>query len=55
MEVEEGDMQGKGIENIFNKTIENCPNLEKEMIVQVQEAFSTPNRQGHKKLSYVIL
>jgi chromosome segregation ATPase len=42
-EVEE--VQAKGIRNIFNKIItENFPNLEKTMLIQVQEASRTPKR-----------
>jgi hypothetical protein len=42
---EKEEVQAKGIGNIFNKPIsENSPNLEKEMSIQVQEAFRTPNR-----------
>jgi hypothetical protein len=40
MGIEEGEeVQAKGIHNIFNKIItENFPNLEKTMLIQVQEA-----------------
>jgi hypothetical protein len=42
----------EGQENIFNKIIaENFPNPEKEMVIQVQEAFRTPNRTDHKRIS----
>jgi hypothetical protein len=41
----EGEVEAKGIHNIFNKIItENSPNLEKTMPIQVQEASRTPNR-----------
>jgi hypothetical protein len=30
--------------NIFNRIIENFPNLEKTMPIQVQESSRTPNR-----------
>jgi hypothetical protein len=51
MGVEE-EVQAKGIENIFNKIIaENFPNLEKEMVIHVQEVFRTPNRQEQKRNS----
>jgi hypothetical protein len=34
------DFQSKGPVNIFNKTIEeNLPNLEKEMTMNIQEAY----------------
>jgi hypothetical protein len=37
-------VQAKGIENILDKIIaENFPNLEKEMVIQVQEALRTSN------------
>jgi hypothetical protein len=45
MGIEGEEVQAKGIHNIFSKVIiENFPNLEKEMPIQVQEASSTPNR-----------
>jgi hypothetical protein len=46
MGTEEGEeLQAKGICNIFNKIItENFPNLEKDMLIQIQKAFRTPNR-----------
>jgi hypothetical protein len=46
MAIEEGEkVQAKGTRNIFNKIIiENFPNLEKAMPIQVQEASRTPNR-----------
>jgi hypothetical protein len=38
-------VQAEGIQNIFNKIItENFPNLEKAMLIQVQETFRTPKR-----------
>ena len=50
---EEGeDSQSKGLENIFNKIIEeNFPNLKKEMAINVQEAYRTPNRLDQKRKS----
>jgi hypothetical protein len=43
---ESKDSQLKGPENIFNKIIEeNIPNLKKEMAINVQEAYRTPNRK----------
>lgn len=44
--IEEGmEIQVKGIDNIFNKIIEeNFPNLKKEVPVKVQEAYRTLNR-----------
>ena len=43
--IEEGEeSELKGPENIFNKIIEeNFPNLKKEMAINVQEAYRTPN------------
>jgi hypothetical protein len=49
---ENEDFQLKGPANIFNKIIEeNCPNLKKEMPVNIQEAYSTPNRLNQKRNS----
>jgi hypothetical protein len=45
MDTEEGQVQTKGIGNIYNKIIaENFQHLEKEMPNQVQEVSRTPNR-----------
>jgi esterase/lipase len=46
MGIEEGEqVPVKGMHNIFNKMItENFPNLEKTMLIQIQEASRTPNR-----------
>ena len=42
---ESKDSQLKGPVNIFNKIIkENFHNLKKEMSVNIQEAYRTPNR-----------
>jgi hypothetical protein len=47
----EKEVQSKDIENIFNKRItEKFPNLDKEMVIEAQEAFRIPNRQD-KNLS----
>jgi hypothetical protein len=46
------------IGNIFNKmTVENFPNLEKQMPIQIQEASRTPNRKDRNRTSsnYIIL
>jgi hypothetical protein len=53
MGVEEGEeVQAKGIHNIFNKIItENLPNLEKAMLIQVQEASRTPKRLDQNRTS----
>ena len=41
----EEEYQFKGTDNIFNKIIEeNFPNLKKEMPIEIQEAYRTPNR-----------
>jgi hypothetical protein len=49
---ENDDFQLKGPVNIFNKTIEeNFPNLKKEMPMNIQEAYSTPNRWDQKRNS----
>ena len=46
----EEDSQLKGPENIFNKIIEEkFPNLKKEMPINVQEAYRTPNRLDQKR------
>jgi hypothetical protein len=42
---ENKDFQLKGQANIFNKIIEeNFPYLKKEMAMNIQEAYKTPNR-----------
>jgi hypothetical protein len=53
MGVEEGEeVQIKGIHNIFNKIIiENFPNLENFLPIQVQEASRTPNRLDQNRTS----
>ena len=44
--------QRKGPVNIFNKIIEeNFPNLKKEMPMNIQEAYRTPNRLDQKRNS----
>jgi hypothetical protein len=49
---EKEDSQLKGPVNIFNKTIkENFPNLKKEMPMNTQEAYRTPNRLDQKRNS----
>ena len=53
--VEEGEeLQLKGPENIFNKIIENFPNLKKDIPMKVQEAYRTPNRLDQKKDTFTI-
>jgi hypothetical protein len=49
---ESEDFQLKGPVNIFNKIIEeNFPNLKREMSVNKQEAYRTPNRLDQKRNS----
>jgi hypothetical protein len=46
---ENEDFQLKGPANIFNKIIEeNIPNLKKEMPMNIQEAYRTPNTLDQK-------
>ena len=49
---ENEDFQLKGPANILNKIIEeNFPNLKKEMPMNKQEAYRTPNRLDQKRNS----
>jgi chromosome segregation ATPase len=49
---ENEDSQHKGLANVFNKIIEeNSPNLKKEMPMNIQEAYRTPNRLDQKRNS----
>jgi hypothetical protein len=49
---ESEDFQLKGPVNIFNKIIEeNFPNLKREMHINIQEAYRTPNRLDQKRNS----
>ena len=49
---ENEDSQLKGPANIFNKIIEvNFPYLKKEMPMNIQEAYRTPNRLDQKRNS----
>ena len=49
---ENEDFQIKGPVNIFNKIIEeNFQNLKKEMPMNIQEAYRTPNRLDQKRNS----
>jgi hypothetical protein len=49
---ESEDSQLKGPVNIFNKIIEeNSPNLQKEMPMNIQEAYRTPKRLDQKSNS----
>jgi hypothetical protein len=49
---ESKDSQLKGPVNSFNKIIEeNFPNLKKEMPINIQEAYRTPNRFDQKRNS----
>ena len=46
---ENEDLQLKGPENIFNKIIANSfPHLNKEMPMNLEEAYRTPNRLDQK-------
>jgi hypothetical protein len=48
---ENEDFQLKGPVNIFNKILEeNFPNPKKEMPMNIQEAYRTPNRVDQKKI-----
>jgi hypothetical protein len=48
---ENEDFQLKGLENIFNKIIEeNFPNIKKDMPMNIQEAYKTPNRWTRKEI-----
>jgi hypothetical protein len=51
MGIEEGEeVHEKSIHNIFNKIMtEKFPNLEKTMLIQVQEASRTPNRLNQNR------
>jgi hypothetical protein len=53
IEVDENeDFQLKGPSNIFNKIIEeNFPNLKKEIPMNIEEAYRTPNRLDQKRNS----
>jgi hypothetical protein len=45
------DFQLKGTANIFNKIIEeNFPNLMKDMPINIQEVYRTPNRLTRKEI-----
>ena len=46
---ESKDSQAKGPVNIFNKIIENFSSLKKEMPMNIQEAYRTPNRLERKR------
>jgi hypothetical protein len=49
---ENEDFQHKGPVNIFNKIIEeNIANLKKEMPMNIQEAYRTPNSLDQKRNS----
>jgi hypothetical protein len=50
--LEKGEVQAKGIHNIFNKIItENFPNFKKVLPIQVQEASRTPNTLDQNRTS----
>ena len=48
---ENEDFLLKGSVNIFNKIIENFPILKKEIPMNIQEAYRTPNRLDQKRNS----
>ena len=49
---ENENFQIKGLANIFDKIIEeNFPNLKKEMPMNIQEAYRTPNRLDQRRNS----
>jgi uncharacterized coiled-coil protein SlyX len=49
---ENEDFLLKGLANIFNKIMEvNFPNLNTEMLMNIQEAYRTPNRLEQKRIS----
>jgi hypothetical protein len=50
MGIEEEVIQIMGIDNLFNNIItENFPNLMENRVIQVKEAFRTPNKQDQKR------
>jgi hypothetical protein len=50
MSIEGEGLQDKGMCNIFNKIItQNCPNLKKELPIQVEEFSSTTNSLDQNK------
>jgi hypothetical protein len=53
MDTEDGEeVQAKGIHNIFNKIIiENFPDLEKGLPIQVQEISKISNRLDQNRIS----
>jgi hypothetical protein len=52
MSIKGEEVQAKWMCNILNKMIsENFPNLEKELLIQVQEATRMPNRLDQNKTS----
>jgi hypothetical protein len=52
MGIEGEEVKGKGICNIFNKIIiENFPNLEKTVPIQIQKSSRTPNRLEQNRTS----
>jgi hypothetical protein len=48
---EKGDFQLKGPVNIFKNYRKNFPNLKKEMLMNIQEAYRTPNSVDQKRSS----
>ena len=53
--IEEGEVQLKNTETIFDKMIEeNFPNLKKDMLMKIQ-AYRTPNRMDKKYTHHIII
>jgi hypothetical protein len=47
---EGSEIQTKGIRKLFNElTVEIFPNLGKDMDIQIQDAYRTPNRLDQKR------
>jgi hypothetical protein len=57
MGVEGEETQTKGTDNLFTRIGESFPNLEKERVTQVQEAYRTPKCQDQKRNTprYIII
>ena len=48
--IPEGEEEGQGIENLFEKaTMENCPNLMREKVTQIQESQRVPSKRNPKR------
>ena len=53
----EGEEEEQGIENLFEKVMENFPNLMRENFTQVQETQRVPIKRNPKRLTprYIII